>query len=124
MHHVLFLSCRAASFIGVIIADSSAGVYKQGHRRRYPLCCTCLSATLGITVSESPSGRSHQLRPPGQRGYGQIVHELETSHEARMRPIDRVLERLEGVEAHNGYFMALCPAHDDQDPSLSLREGD
>jgi len=40
-----------------------------------------------------------------------------------MRPIDRVLERLEGVKAHNGYFKALCPAHDDQDPSLSITEG-
>jgi hypothetical protein len=41
-----------------------------------------------------------------------------------MRPIDRVLERLEGVEAHNGYFMAPCPAHEDGNPSLSVREGD
>jgi hypothetical protein len=41
-----------------------------------------------------------------------------------MRPIDRVLERLEGVKAHNGYFMAPCPAHEDGNPSLSVREGD
>ena len=41
-----------------------------------------------------------------------------------MRPLDRVLERLEGVKAHNGYFMALCPAHDDRNPSLSITEGD
>ena len=41
-----------------------------------------------------------------------------------VRPIDRTLERLEGVKAHNGYFMALCPAHDDQDSSLSVKEGD
>jgi hypothetical protein len=42
-----------------------------------------------------------------------------------MRPIDRVLERLEGVKQHNGYFMAFCPAHDDRrEPSLSIREGD
>jgi hypothetical protein len=41
-----------------------------------------------------------------------------------MKPLDRVLERLEGVKAHNGYFMAPCPAHDDRDPSLSVREGE
>ncbi|MDP9437220.1 MAG: hypothetical protein M3P49_00490 [Actinomycetota bacterium] len=41
-----------------------------------------------------------------------------------MRPIDRVLERLEGVKAHNGYFEAPCPAHDDREPSLSISEGD
>jgi hypothetical protein len=40
-----------------------------------------------------------------------------------MRLIDRVLERLEGVKAHNGYFMAPCPAHEDGNPSLSVREG-
>ena len=38
-----------------------------------------------------------------------------------MRPIDRVLERLKGVKAQNGYFMALCPAHADRDPSLSVK---
>src|SRR3712207_2022060 len=36
----------------------------------------------------------------------------------------RVLERLEGVRQRNGGFMALCPAHDDQRPSLSVSEGD
>ncbi len=41
-----------------------------------------------------------------------------------MRPIARVLERLQGVKAHNGYYMASCPAHDDRDPSLSIKEGD
>src|SRR5918994_3522949 len=40
------------------------------------------------------------------------------------RPIDRALERLEGVKAHNGYYKALCPAHDDKAPSLSVSEGD
>src|SRR5215207_8387061 len=40
------------------------------------------------------------------------------------RPIDRVLERLEGVKTHNGYYKALCPAHDDGEPSLSVSEGD
>ena len=40
------------------------------------------------------------------------------------RPIDRALERLEGVKAHNGYYKALCPAHDDKVPSLSVSEGD
>jgi ribosomal protein L17 len=41
-----------------------------------------------------------------------------------MRPIDRVLERLEGVKTHNGYYKALCPAHDDGEPSLSVSEGE
>jgi hypothetical protein len=43
---------------------------------------------------------------------------------ANPRPIDRVLERLEGVKAYNGYYKALCPAHDDGEPSLSVSEGD
>jgi hypothetical protein len=39
-----------------------------------------------------------------------------------VRPIDRVLKRLENVRQQNGYFMAACPAHDDREPSLSIKE--
>jgi putative DNA primase/helicase len=39
-------------------------------------------------------------------------------------PIERVLDRLGAVRANNGYFKALCPAHDDKEPSLSVSEGD
>jgi hypothetical protein len=41
-----------------------------------------------------------------------------------MRPTELVLSRLEGVRQRNSGFMALCPAHDDQKPSLSVSEGD
>jgi hypothetical protein len=41
-----------------------------------------------------------------------------------VRPIDRVVERLKDARVYNGYLMALCPAHDDREPSLSLKEGD
>jgi hypothetical protein len=46
-----------------------------------------------------------------------------------MRPVDRALERLHGIKAQNGYFMAFCPAHDDgaNNPngrSLSIKEGE
>lgn len=37
-----------------------------------------------------------------------------------MRPIDKVLDRIDGVDRSN---MARCPAHDDKNPSLSIREG-
>jgi hypothetical protein len=41
------------------------------------------------------------------------------------RPIDRVLDRLEGVRARNGHFVAFCPSHDDRrEQSLSIKEGD
>jgi hypothetical protein len=40
------------------------------------------------------------------------------------RPIEDVLDRLKGVKTHSGYFSALCPAHDDRKPSLSVSEGD
>jgi hypothetical protein len=36
--------------------------------------------------------------------------------------IRNVLDRLEGVEQHNGHFKALCPAHDDHDQSLHIKE--
>ena len=40
------------------------------------------------------------------------------------RPIQRLLERLERVEIRNGSYLALCPAHEDREPSLSVGEGD
>ncbi|MGB3327406.1 MAG: AAA family ATPase, partial [Thermomicrobiales bacterium] len=39
-------------------------------------------------------------------------------------PIERVLTRLEGVKRAGPGWMALCPAHDDRTPSLSITEGD
>jgi putative DNA primase/helicase len=38
------------------------------------------------------------------------------------RSIERVLDALEGVEQqHDGCFKALCPAHDDHNPSLAIK---
>ena len=39
-------------------------------------------------------------------------------------PVERVLGLLEGVVRRGDGYMALCPAHDDRTPSLSIREGD
>lgn len=40
-------------------------------------------------------------------------------------PIDLVLSRLDKVRAAGaGRWKACCPAHDDRDPSLSIREAD
>ena len=42
-----------------------------------------------------------------------------------MSALDRVLGRLEGVEKHNGFFRAFCPAHDDRNtPNLDVKEGE
>lgn len=39
------------------------------------------------------------------------------------RPVERVLARLQGVrETGPGRWLALCPAHDDRHPSLSVHE--
>jgi DNA primase len=40
------------------------------------------------------------------------------------RPVRLLLERLERVETRNGSYRALCPAHEDREPSLSLSEGE
>jgi hypothetical protein len=34
------------------------------------------------------------------------------------------LARLDGVRPCAGGYVARCPAHDDNDPSLSVREGE
>ena len=42
-----------------------------------------------------------------------------------MKPIEIVLEKLEGVKEHNGFYRAFCPAHDDaKTPNLDVTEGD
>ena len=41
-----------------------------------------------------------------------------------MRPVEKVLDRLEGTRRFNGSWKALCPAHEDREPSLSVTEGD
>lgn len=38
--------------------------------------------------------------------------------------IDDLLGRLDGVRRSGNGWLARCPSHDDQDPSLSVREGD
>ena len=40
-----------------------------------------------------------------------------------MKPVEKVLDRLQGVRPSNGSWKALCPAHDDTEPSLSVSEG-
>lgn len=39
-------------------------------------------------------------------------------------PIESVLGRLDGVTRAGKSYKALCPAHGDKSPSLSLKEGD
>src|SRR5215207_8876434 len=39
-----------------------------------------------------------------------------------MRPLDKVIGRLENVKEYTGYHKALCPIHEDREPSLSISE--
>ncbi len=39
-------------------------------------------------------------------------------------PMEKVLSRLDAVKSHGRGHLARCPAHDDHNPSLSIREGD
>jgi hypothetical protein len=41
-----------------------------------------------------------------------------------MKPVEKVLGRLEGVVESSGSWKALCPSHADREPSLSVSEGD
>lgn len=40
-----------------------------------------------------------------------------------MSPVQRVLDRLSGVKQHGDKWTARCPAHEDEQPSLSVAEG-
>lgn len=42
-----------------------------------------------------------------------------------MNPIDNILSRLDKVKPNGaGKWLACCPAHDDKNPSLSIKEAD
>ena len=41
-----------------------------------------------------------------------------------MLTLEHVLSQLKGVKEQGNGYMACCPAHDDQTPSLSIREAD
>jgi hypothetical protein len=42
-----------------------------------------------------------------------------------VRVIDKILERLDGVEDKGSFYRAFCPAHDDRNtPNLDVTEGD
>lgn len=40
-----------------------------------------------------------------------------------MTPLENILSRLDGVQQHEDYFMAKCPAHKDRIRSLTVRQG-
>lgn len=42
---------------------------------------------------------------------------------ANMRPIAKVIQKLSGVKKQGKAYIALCPAHDDHNPSLKVSEG-
>lgn len=39
-----------------------------------------------------------------------------------MKPLELVLERLNSVKRSGNGYLALCPAHEDRQPSLSVTE--
>lgn len=49
---------------------------------------------------------------------------MTTKAEATADPVDRLLDRLDGVVRSGNAWKALCPAHDDHTPSLSVGRAD
>src|SRR5215208_2839961 len=78
------------------------------------------------TKPTSPEGGPRRARRLGgdRSGSHRLNRAARRGSEAYMKPIEKILERLEAIERRNGGFMALCPSHDDHTPSLSISEGD
>ena len=45
-------------------------------------------------------------------------------HQSDPEALRRVLDRLDGVKRAGSGYMARCPAHDDRNPSLSVKLGE
>ena len=62
------------------------------------------------------------MTPQKSRPIGGAAYDNARSHDS---PIDRVLHRLEKVKrTAPDKWIALCPAHDDKRPSLSIKQAD
>ncbi|MHB8211048.1 MAG: hypothetical protein ACYDDP_06860, partial [Acidithiobacillus sp.] len=62
--------------------------------------------------------QTNKSRPAGAAG-------IARSNVSDDTPVDRVLHRLDKVKSTGpGKWQALCPAHDDKRPSLSIKEAD
>src|SRR5215208_6973518 len=80
----------------------------------------------GCTEPSPPEGGPRRARRLGgdRSGSHHPDYAPRRGSETHMKPVEKLLERLEGIEQRNGEFMALCPSHDDHTPSLSVSEGD
>src|SRR5829696_7869717 len=75
----------------------------------------------------SPTGSPPGARRPGadRRGSRCLDRMARWRSEGQhMRPVDLLLDRLEGVRQRGEGYQALCPAHEDREPSLSVGEGE
>src|SRR5215210_3258544 len=68
-------------------------------------------------------GCRHDPRQFGIRPCNVGASARRRSEDKRMNPVDLVLDRLEGVKQRGEGYQALCPAHHDRQPSLSVAEG-
>lgn len=68
---------------------------------------------------------SQQKAQPVAAGLGEAAFKNELSHSTAIPPIEKLLPRLaQAKQIAPGKWIALCPAHDDRRPSLSIRETD
>ena len=75
-----------------------------------------ISARQTNSIGQRPT--SHSV----QQQLSTIQHTSSTPHD-KSAPVDLVLERLEKVRSSGDGWVALCPAHEDREASLSIAEG-
>ena len=65
-----------------------------------------------------------ELLKPIKAKYEAELQNRKRQQGENMTPLEKILGRLDGVKKAGKGYTALCPAHDDRNPSLSIREAD
>jgi len=95
------------------------------HKHDPPAEVTMADFTAKYYAVDEISAVLPQIEPPSRQAFsGRVAVDSGGELEAVGTPTEKILDLLQGVAPTGNGWTALCPAHDDQRPSLSITDGD